>query len=247
MLNAFLDSVLGPLFAMNVTLGIALIAFMLSLVVVLVYKFFTDQTKMGALKEDLKKYQEKLKGIKNPDKMLKLQKEMMDKNMEYMMQSLKPTLITFIPIVLIFGWLNAHLSYMPILPGEEFGVAAVFEPGTTGSIELSVPEGVTTVNGVEQQIVDARAVWRLNAEEGAYLLSFKYDDETYKKDLLVTSEQRYAPPFKNIEDSKLDAIKISNEKLIVMDLFGWKIGWLGSYIIFSLILSIVLRRLLKVH
>ena len=30
-------------------------------------------------------------------------------------------------------------------------------------------------------------------------------------------------------------------------LFGWKPGWLGTYIILSIILSFVIRKLLKVH
>ena len=32
-----------------------------------------------------------------------------------------------------------------------------------------------------------------------------------------------------------------------VSLFGWKPGWLGVYIIFSIIFSMVLRKLLKIH
>ncbi|MFH1399351.1 MAG: EMC3/TMCO1 family protein [Candidatus Woesearchaeota archaeon] len=238
--------VLGLLFGLPLTLTVAVIAFMLSLLVVLVYKFATDQTKMKSLKEDLKQLQDKLKAAKKPEQMMRLQKEMMNKNMDYMMQSFKPTLITFIPIVLIFGYLNAHLGYMPLMPGSEFRVAAVFAPGTTGSIALAA-EGVELVSEPNQTIAEGRAVWVMKADAGDYVLQLTYDGESYKKDIIVTDEHRYTNPVKNIEQSKLKTIRVSNEKLIVLDLLGWKIGWLGSYILFSLVFSVVLRKILNVH
>jgi len=46
----------------------------------------------------------------NPDKMMELQKKVMEKNMKYMLESLKPTIITFIPILFILNWLREYYT-----------------------------------------------------------------------------------------------------------------------------------------
>ena len=47
----------------------------------------------------------------DPDKMMVVQRKAMETNMKYMMQSMRPTLFTLIPIIVIFGWLNATLAF----------------------------------------------------------------------------------------------------------------------------------------
>jgi uncharacterized membrane protein (DUF106 family) len=32
-----------------------------------------------------------------------------------------------------------------------------------------------------------------------------------------------------------------------MNLFGWEVGWLGTYIVFSIVFSMGLRKILKLH
>jgi len=53
----------------------------------------------------------------------------MQTNSKYMMQSMKSTFITFLPIILIFGWMNANIAYEPLFPNEEFTIDAVFNRG----------------------------------------------------------------------------------------------------------------------
>lgn len=55
--------------------------------------------------------QKELKELKdNPEKFMEAQKMMMEKNMQYMKHSMKPTLITFVPLILIFGWLRLRFG-----------------------------------------------------------------------------------------------------------------------------------------
>jgi len=77
---------------------------------------------MKTLKEDLKAVQAEMKAAKNePEKLLSLQKVSMEKNLKYMAQSLKPMLITFIPIIFIFGWLRNYYNAIGN-PGVFFGL-----------------------------------------------------------------------------------------------------------------------------
>src|SRR3989344_3947495 len=132
----FLDPVLNPLMKPLLALGplwaVVVLSFLISVIIVLVYKFFTKQDEMKRLKEQQKEFQKRMKELRsNPDEMMKVQKEAMKANMEYMKHSFKATLITMLPVILIFGWMNAHLAYEPIFPEETYSVSAQFSEGVT--------------------------------------------------------------------------------------------------------------------
>lgn len=40
---------------------------------------------------------------------------------------------------------------------------------------------------------------------------------------------------------------LNSDKILPLFIFGWKLGWLGSYILFALIFSTLLRKILKVY
>src|SRR3989338_1531724 len=92
----------GPLW------GVIIVAGIITLITTLVYKYFTDQKALKKIKEDHKDLQEEMKKHKeNPAKMAELQKQLLQKGLiEPMKHQLKPLLITFIPFILIFGWLK---------------------------------------------------------------------------------------------------------------------------------------------
>jgi uncharacterized membrane protein (DUF106 family) len=185
-------------------------------------------------------------------KMLEYQKSAMDLNMKYMMHSLKPTIVTFIPVIIIFGWLSNSIAYEPIIPGQEFTATLQFTEGIQGTAKANVPEGVKIVGNKTQQIQDGKAQFGFKAEEGNYLLAFTLKDDTgndksYEKEASITRSQKYAPVTKTFRNEQLKSITLSNQKLIVLNLFGWKLGWLGTYIITSIIFSMGLRKLMNLH
>ncbi len=112
--NDILDITLGKLFNFGEAWGLILTAFLLTAFITLAYKLMTDQRLMKSLKDEIKDLQKDMKNFKdNPEKMMQIQKVAMEKNMKYMMQSFKPMLITFIPLVLIYGWLRALFEANP--------------------------------------------------------------------------------------------------------------------------------------
>src|SRR3990167_6922652 len=141
-----IDTILDPVFMPLLNLGpfwaLVIISFVLSLLMTLIYKLVTNQDEMKRLKDEMKEHQKQMK--ENPEKIGELQKKAMSANLEYMRHSFKPTLITFIPIILIFGWLGAHLAFVPIMPGEEFTVGVLFE-SAQGKAHIVVPEGIEVV------------------------------------------------------------------------------------------------------
>jgi uncharacterized membrane protein (DUF106 family) len=60
------------------------------------------------------------------------------------------------------------------------------------------------------------------------------DDQNYEK-----IDQKYKGDVKSI--------RINNDSLKVLNIFGWRLGWLGTYIILSILFSIGLRKVMKVY
>ena len=84
---------------------------LITLAMTLVTKHFTNQNRMKELKNIQKSCQIKLKNVKdNPQEAAKVQKEMLDCSMELTKHSMKPLLLTFIPLLLLIGWLRVVFS-----------------------------------------------------------------------------------------------------------------------------------------
>lgn len=245
----FLDSIMNPLLKVNPLLAIIIISFIISMIIIIAYKYLTNQKLMKEMKEDLKKYQGEMKQCKSdPKKMMEIQKKSMEINMKYMSHSMRPTLITLLPLLLVYGWLAAHFAYYPLIPSQDFTTTLDFLEGASGSVTLSiVPEGIEIIGNETQQIVNNKAIWILNGKEGEYKLSYSLNNKTYGNEVLITMGRSYKNPETAVKNSLLKKITVSNEKMMVMNLFRWKLGWLGSYIIWSLIFSMVLRKVMNVY
>ncbi len=259
-LDPVLNPVLQPLLDMSPFWGIIILALIITLIITLAYKFFTNQNEMKRLKDQQKEFQKRMKELKDkPEEMMKIQKEAMKANLEYMKHSFKVTLITFIPIILIFGWMNGHLTYEPIFPGEIYSLSASFNEGIKGEAELivdsgtefSLDENVGKLSTAKQEIANSQATWFLRSEEGEHFLRVKMNDAEQSKKVLITKKLRYEEPLSVYEHSPIKQIMINYNKLKPLgkdiSLFGWRPGWLGLYIILSLIFSLGLRKLLNIY
>jgi len=247
MFEFILDPIFMPLIKMNPPiLPITIISLGLTILITVIYKFTTDQDVMKSLKAEMKKSQTEMKKHKDdPQKMMKMQKKAMEKNMEYMKHSFKSTLFTMLPIIIIFGYLNSHLGYLPIMPNEPFTTTVEFKDEIDGEVELSV-DNLQVLNGNVQSIEDGEAKFELQGEAGQYILEYIYDGDTHTQDLLITEERVYEKVMMPVKGSDIKKLHIGNEKIIALNLFGWKLGWLGSYIILSILFSTIIRKLMKV-
>jgi uncharacterized membrane protein (DUF106 family) len=248
-LGPILDPLFGPLLNLPPFWSIIIITFIVVLITTLTYKKLTDQEVLKSLKAEMKEIRTEINEARkggNISKISELNKKSMEKSMIQMKQSFKPMLITMLPILIIFAWLLTNLAYHPIQPDMEFITTAIFEKGTEGNVNLIVPEGITLLSEEEQEIeqVDSewRAEWKLKGEEGDYELHYEFGDETKVRDILITNGKDYKSPRKIIKDSQLKFIDISNQPIRVLGL-----SWFWAYFIMSIIFSIILRKLFRVH
>ena len=245
--EAIFNPIFGPLLSLEPIYFVLIMSFLLSVLITVVYKFMTNQTLMKELKDKLKDYQKQMKEHRSDTKkLLELQKSAMDVNMQYMLQSFKPTLVTFIPVILIFGWLSQVIAFQPIIPGQTFTTTLVFTDGVSGNVSVRVPQGVEIIDASVKTITPITN-FSFRAKEGDYLLVFSAAQESFEKEVIITTNQKYAPLTTTFRNKPVKSISIGNEKLVVLNLFGWKLGWLGTYILSSIIFSLSLRKLLKLH
>ncbi len=247
---ALLNPVFNPLLGLPPWLTIGVIAFVLSVIITLIYRFATNQSLMKELKGEMKDLQAEMKELKShPEKMMKVQKRFMETNMKYMMHSMKSTLFTILPVIFIFGWLNANLAYQPLHPGVPFTVAADVAEGRTGMVSLAViPEtGLEILTGQPQEIVKNKVIWSLKGEAGEYVLDFvTLDGKSEQVDVLVTDGREYRQPLTQVKGNDvIKTVTVGNEKLVPLTLFGLRLSWLWTYIIFSIVFSMVLRRIMR--
>jgi len=268
---SFLDPVLNPVFqpllSISSFLAILVLALVISLLITLVYKYMTNQEEMKRLKDQQKDFQKRMKGLRSePQEMMKVQKEAMKVNMEYMKHSFKPTLITMLPIILIFGWMNAHLAFEPINPADVYSVSAIFDEKLSGEAELVLDEGTefavdqsTGKISSSKQTISEDTRWYLKSTMGEHFLIVKFNDIEETKKVLITDEASYEEPLSTY-DSAIEKIRINYNKLKPLNdllsskgkkanfsIFGWQPGWLGIYIVLSIIFSVGLRKVLKLH
>jgi len=249
----FLTPVFEPLLSLGPFWAILILSFLISLVITLVYKWVTDQKLMKSLKDEQKEYQQKIKALKdNPKEMMAMQKVAMKKNMEYMKHSFKPTLITMLPIILIFGWMSAHLAFEPIYPGETYSVSLTFDKGTTGTAKMIPDKDSELLSKAQQEISNQEVTWKMKSKtEGKHILEFKYNNQSFTKKVLITKKLDYEEPVSIIQNADLKQIKVNQNKLRPLgpsiSIFGWQPGWLGLYIFFSLIFSMGLRKAMKIY
>jgi uncharacterized membrane protein (DUF106 family) len=100
-----LDPSAGALLRWNLTIGMLLVIFIITLITTLIQKYATDQKALKELKNEQKILQEEMKKFRdNPAKITELSK----KQMEFIPRTLKLTsrtlLFTGIPFILFFRW-----------------------------------------------------------------------------------------------------------------------------------------------
>jgi len=95
------------LIQMNPRVGLMVLGFFVTLFITIVTHFMTDKVRMKELKDKQKLLRQEMKNHKdNPQKVMELNKQMMEDLPEQMKQSFKPMIITIIPLLILFKWLR---------------------------------------------------------------------------------------------------------------------------------------------
>ena len=250
-LNPIFDLLFGWMLALPPFWSICILSFIVSLIIVVITKYTTDQDLMKHLKSESKELQKQMKALKDtPAKMLEVQKQHMEMSMKMMRQSFRPLLFTFLPIILIFGWINANLSLEPLHPGEEFSVKVQLEKNVQAVVNATAPDGILLTSDASKE-TDGVAVFTFKPErEGEFTapgITFDVNGRAYNQDVTIANERKYATPLKQVRDKTVRSIETVHETVKVIKIGSFTLSWLWSYIIFSILFSSILRKLFKVY
>ena len=116
-LEKFFDFIFGWAVSISPIVGIIFIAFLLSLLSTLSWKFLTDQVLLKSLREKNAKAREETKKYRDdPKKLAELNSKMAREALEDMKlqykQSIKPMIATLIPFAFVFIWIRK--TYEPL-------------------------------------------------------------------------------------------------------------------------------------
>ncbi|MGB9675371.1 MAG: EMC3/TMCO1 family protein [Candidatus Nanoarchaeia archaeon] len=101
----------------NALLSIASISAVLALASTLIYKYATDQSLIKSIREEINKLQNEAKENKdNPEKLAEIQSKIVPLNLKLMSQTMRPTLITIIPFLIIFAILAKIYAGIVVIP-----------------------------------------------------------------------------------------------------------------------------------
>ena len=95
----------------NPRISIITLSFLVTLFITVVTYFMTDRERMKEIKAKQKALRKEIKQHRdNPQKMMELNKQMMEDMPEQMKHSFKPMIVTMIPLLILFAWLRGTFA-----------------------------------------------------------------------------------------------------------------------------------------
>ena len=245
------------LFILPPWLSLFLISFIISLAVTIIYKYVTNQAVLKSIKEELKDLQKLSREAQkagDTKKMNEINKKLLQKNALYMKHSMRSTLITIIPLFLVYAWLGAHYTYQPLVPNQVFNVTISFS-NYTGKVTALQPlnSSIKLVGINKREVVNGSTYFTYIANKGGkYKMNYQLDDlsdPTLKEisaRVLISKASEYEKPKQEVKSNPyVNTIILSNKPLKIN--LGIKMGWFWAYFIFSMIATSISRKILNVY
>ncbi len=137
--------------------------------------------------------------------------------------------------------------FAPLGVGEQLTVTAHFDYVSEGVVSLNT-HGMFKIIGQEEQGIAEEVSWLLEpVKYGNHVIDVVHGERTYPKSIIVSERMQQVEEEVTFEDN-LNAIRVHYNELKPLggvSIFGWEPGWLGVYIVCSIVFSIVLRKSLK--
>jgi uncharacterized membrane protein (DUF106 family) len=211
---------------------IILVALGASCITQLINKLMVNEKYVDGARAKMKGLQEKLKtitDIKSPD-FTKAQDELLDINFNIMKQQMKPTFVTFIPYLFLYWLMSSTFAYAAM----DIGSNVTLKITGTGNYAIDCISFNQTVTG---------------SYEGVHVLSagdchFSVANVTTNQSVLGKKEI----VSQSIGSNEISLIPSKNRVIplpVSLPYVGDALGWLGTFVLFSLIFSLVLGKALK--
>jgi uncharacterized membrane protein (DUF106 family) len=266
-LGGLVSTVLYPFQGLPPITGLAFVAVLTSVAILLVYRATSDQKALRRVKNritagilEILLFRDDLRAI------VQAQWDIFRHTLTYMRLSLVPMLWVIVPIVLLMIQLQFHYGYRPLQPGESAIVTATLA-GEDGSVEdgelrLNADDGLEVETPLLLIPAVREADWRVGAlSDGSYQLLLEMDGQELAKSVVVgrysgtISPRRPSaglldqllypvePPVPG--DAAVEAIEVAYSTATV-SFFGWDTHWMIAFFILTIVFAFVLQKPLGV-
>ncbi len=252
-----LDVLLGWASRFPPAAAIGIVGVLSGLGVTLLQKFASRQSLLARCRADLRLLKARVKAAKasgDRETAARVQGLVGRISGKYMWGALKPALWSVPVIGIVALWCGSRLGFLPIRPGEEFGVTAHFEDGASGFAHVVPIEGLESQGPAIARVQAGKAEWTIKAvTEGTHALLVRHAGRTHEVALPVahrggrppepvTVFQRESPT-----GDRLQAVEIRLRDSLPPAWWNLTFQWGGWYILTALVVALALRRPLGVQ
>jgi hypothetical protein len=212
----------------------------------LAYLFIVDHEMVRVSKGKIKEFQQQLKALKPGDENFKpLYSQLMSENSKIMKQTMKPTFVTFVPFIIIFLIMSSFFSYIPM------SVGSVIQTTISGPVNgtLIFSNGCITINNSSDITLASKNLplqMAATVNSGVCTMFLVQNGSKSNMSLsgLIGSTQTKTYNVNGVSLSfNPNPLIIANLPFSI-PLIGNQINWFWAYLIFSLISSLTLNRVL---
>ena len=219
-----LDFLFNPLLAIEPMIVIIIFSGIVLFIINLLQRLLVNQEEAKGIKEDVKELSKRMKEEQkqgNTEKANELMKEVMAKNSKMMSMTMKPMLVSFIVIILILPWMSGNYGDKIALLEDNKGEVNIND--VVYSVERNGNE--ITINGENCDSPCVRGFdnknWLVSYKESGCLLFF-------------------------CNPERVEFARIIAFLPVTLPFFGDDLGWLGWYLIISIPMALIIRKLLKI-
>lgn len=258
----FLDGPLGWLLDLPRDLTLLLFATMTALLMVVARRFLTNQDLLHRCAADLKRLKELMRAARSANDMQAVLRYRVTiaqiKGMQFA-ADMRVLAGVIIPLGAVALWAAGRFDYLPIAFDEDVVVRAHCPVSSIGHLAHVVPVAelalksspITVVKADPDDSTRGIAEWRLHPEvPGESTITIRHAGESATCQVII-GESTYAPPIQQQSGSRLVATEVMLRRYFPL---GSSLGsdyvhlppWLIGYLILTVALMPVIKRLLKV-
>src|SRR5438270_6896956 len=170
-----------------IVLGISIV---IGLVMVVVFRYASDQKAIHVAKNHLKAHLLALRLFQDQiPVVMRSYGRIMLATGHYLRLAFKPLLFVIVPMTFLIVQLDRYLGSAPVPTGQPFLMTVhIADSNALNNVSLSLPDGMTTTAPAVHVPSENQVVWRVVAERsGRYVVNVQASDQIFSKQVVVGS------------------------------------------------------------
>ena len=168
-----------------IVVGVSLVV---GLLMVVVFRYTSDQRAIHVAKDRLKAHLLALKLFQDQIPVVtRSYGRLVLATGHYLRLAFKPLLFVIVPLTFLIVQLDRYLGFVPLEAGQSFLIKVRMDnPDTLNEVSLQLPKGLATTAPAVHVPSESELAWRVVAEEaGEYIVNVQVSDQSFSKRVVV--------------------------------------------------------------